>query len=106
MTDPDVYGALADPTRRRILRLLSDRELTVGDLAERFPVTRPAISQHLGVLRGAGLVEQRKEGRSRYYRTRPEGLREVVDWLAYFDGFWTERMGSLRAYLSREETGE
>lgn len=76
--------------------------MTVGDLAERFPVTRPAISQHLGVLRGSGLVEFRKEGRERHYRASPGGLEEVVDWLAHFDAFWTDRLVSLRRYLEEE----
>jgi DNA-binding transcriptional ArsR family regulator len=96
---PGVYGAIADPTRRRILHLLGERELSVNALAEHFPVTRPAISQHLGVLRNAGLVEHRKEGRTRYYRARGEGLREVVDWLAYFDVFWARRLAALERYL-------
>ena len=76
--------------------------MTVGDLAERFPVTRPAISQHLGVLRSSGLVEFRKEGRERHYRSSPGGLAEVVDWLAHFDAFWTDRLASLRRYLEDE----
>lgn len=76
--------------------------MTVGALAERFPVTRPAISQHLGVLRGSGLVEFRQEGRERHYRASPEGLAEVVDWLGHFDVFWTERLASLQQYLEED----
>jgi DNA-binding transcriptional ArsR family regulator len=96
----DVYGAIADPTRRRILSLLHGNEMSVSDLAAGFPVTRPAISQHLGVLREAGLVAYRKEGRTRYYRARAEGLTEVIDWLSYFDVFWTQKLGGLAGYLS------
>ena len=97
---PEVYEAIANPTRRRILQLLDGRERRVTDLAARFTTTRSAISQHLGILREAGLVEDRREGRTRYYRTRPEPLGEVVDWLSYFDSFWNERLVALSRHLS------
>lgn len=99
----DVYRAIADPTRRRILILLGREELSVSALAERFPVTRPAISQHLATLREAGLVRFRKDGRTRYYRARFEPLGEVVDWLAYFDAFWSDKLAGLERYLSEAE---
>lgn len=96
----DVYLAIADPTRRRILRLLAGEKMSVTEIARRFPVTRPAISQHLAVLRDAGLVAYSKEGRSRFYRVRAEPLAEVVDWLATFDAFWDEKLAGLSRYLS------
>lgn len=96
----DVYRAIADPTRRRILTLLEREELSVSTLAARFPVTRPAISQHLATLREASLVRYRRDGRTRYYRARLEPLGEVVDWLAYFDAFWSDRLAALHRYLS------
>jgi DNA-binding transcriptional ArsR family regulator len=102
MVSEGVYGAIADPTRRRILHLLSEGERSVGDLAGEFPVTRSAISQHLGVLRGVGLVIDRKEGRTRYYRARLEPLGEVINWLSYFDAFWTDRLASLERYLRED----
>ncbi len=103
MTAPvQVYDAIANPTRRRILHLLDAEEMSVNDLAGRFPVTRPAISQHLGTLRQAGLVEHRKAGRVRYYRARPEPLREVVDWLSHFDAFWDEKLAALTRHLSEK----
>lgn len=102
MGESGVYGAISDPTRREILRLLNEREMSVGALASHFPVTRPAVSQHLGILRDAGLVEDRKEGRMRYYRTRTEGLGDLIDWLSYFDVFWTSKLGALGRYLSEE----
>lgn len=102
MSDADVYAAIADPTRRRILRLLNESELSVNALAEQFTVTRPAVSQHLGVLREAGLVVYRRDGRTRYYRTNAEPLREVIDWVAYFDAFWDDRLARLDRYLSEE----
>lgn len=87
--------ALAEPTRREILRLVRDRERTVTDIADHFSVTRPAISQHLRVLSEAELVDVRVEGTRRYYRARPEGMAELADWMAEF---WST---SLEA-LSRE----
>lgn len=98
----DVYAALADPTRREILRLLSHEEVTVNDLASHFPVTRPAISQHLAILREASLVVYRREGRTRYYRASAEPLHEVINWLAYFDVFWEAKLSALRRHLTKE----
>src|ERR1044072_1957543 len=77
--------ALAEPRRREILQLIRDRELTAGEIASGFEVTRPAISQHLGVLKEAGLVSERREGTRRFYRARPEGLKELKEVL---EGFW------------------
>jgi DNA-binding transcriptional ArsR family regulator len=85
--------ALAEPRRREILALVRDRELTVGEIAAQFDVTRPAISQHLKVLRDAGLVVDRREGTRRYYRALPEGLNELR---AYLEGFWDVRLEALK----------
>jgi DNA-binding transcriptional ArsR family regulator len=97
--DPDVFRAISEETRREILVLLSRGERSVNELAARFPVTRPAISQHLKVLREAGLVTDRKEGRTRLYRLEPAPLGEVIDWLTFFDAFWDDRLASLARYL-------
>jgi DNA-binding transcriptional ArsR family regulator len=78
----EVFEAVAQPTRRRILRLLSDGELSAGAIASRFAVTQPAISQHLRVLREAGLVDERRDGARRLYRVRPEGLADLHGFLA------------------------
>jgi DNA-binding transcriptional ArsR family regulator len=77
-----VFEAIAQPTRREILRLLSDGELSAGAVASRFEVTQPAISQHLKVLREAGLVSERREGTRRLYTVRPEGLGDLQSFLA------------------------
>jgi DNA-binding transcriptional ArsR family regulator len=77
-----VFEAIAQPTRREILALLAEGELSAGAIAERFSVTQPAISQHLRVLREAGLVAQRQDGSRRIYRIRPEGLGDLHDFLA------------------------
>lgn len=78
----ETFDAIAQPTRREILRLLAGRELSAGAVASHFSVTQPAISQHLRVLRDAGLVERRREGTRRLYRVRPEGLTDLHDFLA------------------------
>lgn len=91
--------ALAEPRRRAILRLVRDDERSVGDIAEHFDVSRPAISQHLRVLAEADLVTFRSEGTSRYYRARPEGMAELRDWL---DGFWKNSLQKLATEAEKE----
>lgn len=94
-----IFHALADSTRREILDLLRTAERSAGQVAERFPVSQPAISRHLRVLREAGLVTQRKEAQSRLYRLAPEALREVDRWLDAYRVFWTARMHDLKRYV-------
>jgi DNA-binding transcriptional ArsR family regulator len=89
----DAARALAEPRRREILRLVRDGERSVGEIATRFEVTRPAISQHLKVLKEAGLVEERRDGTRRLYRLRPEGLAPLR---AFLDELWDERLGVLK----------
>lgn len=103
-----VLQALADPTRRRILDLLMPGELSAGELARRFPeISRPAVSQHLAVLREAGLVSERQEGRFRLYKLEPEPLREVwTGWLAKYERFWDDRLGALKRLVESEEMEE
>lgn len=97
-----VFHALADPTRRGILDLLRATERSAGNLADRFPVSRPAVSRHLRVLRQAGLVVDRKEAQSRYYRLAPDALREVDRWLDRYRVFWTARMQHLKRYVEQK----
>jgi DNA-binding transcriptional ArsR family regulator len=92
--------AIAEPRRRAILRLVSDTELSAGSIATHFDVTRPAVSQHLSVLKEAGLVTERRNGTKRLYRTRPEGLLEVR---AFLDEFWSDRLEALKREAEREE---
>jgi DNA-binding transcriptional ArsR family regulator len=92
--------AIAEPRRRRILELVGGRELSAGEIASHFDVTRPAISQHLGVLKEAGLVDERRNGTQRLYRARPQGLAEVK---AFLDAFWDERLGALQRQAERVE---
>jgi DNA-binding transcriptional ArsR family regulator len=92
--------AIAEPRRRRILRLVRDGELSAGEIASHFDVTRPAVSQHLTVLKEAGLVSERRNGTRRFYRARPEGLEELR---AFLDDFWGDRLDALKREAEREE---
>src|SRR4249919_2382896 len=92
--------AIAEPRRRAILRLVRDEERSAGEIASHFEVTRPAVSQHLSVLKEAGLVSERRNGTKRLYRARPEGL---VDLKAFLDEFWSERLETLKREAEREE---
>lgn len=92
--------AIAEPSRRRILTLVRDGELSAGEIAEQFEVTRQAVSQHLSVMKGAGLVSERRNGTRRLYRARPEGLLELR---AFLEGFWDERLEALKREAEREE---
>lgn len=94
--------AISDPTRRQILRLVWDAELPAGGIASHFEVTRPAISQHLKVLKDAGLVAERRAGVRRLYRARPEGLAELR---AFLEHFWDERLDALKLAAESEERG-
>jgi DNA-binding transcriptional ArsR family regulator len=92
--------ALADPRRRQILELIRVRELAAGQIATHFEVTRPAISQHLTVLKQAGLVTERRDGTRRLYQVRPEGLADVRE---FIDGFWTGALARLKTQIERQE---
>jgi len=94
-----VFHALADPSRRAILESLAGGEAAVKDLTARFSISQPAVSQHLATLRRAGLVRDRREGRLVYYRVDPRGLQPLVDWIAHYRGFWTERAERLERLL-------
>jgi DNA-binding transcriptional ArsR family regulator len=94
------FRAVAEPRRREILRMVGAHEMTAGEIAERFEVTRPAISQHLRVLKDAGLVAERREGTRRWYRARPEGLAELQ---ASLESMWDERLLALKEYAEQAE---
>jgi DNA-binding transcriptional ArsR family regulator len=92
--------ALADPTRRAVLEQLRGGARSVGEIAAQLPVSRPAVSQHLKVLKQAGLVLDQPRGAARIYRIHAEGLRELRDWL---DGFWGEALDSFKDYAESED---
>ena len=95
-----VVQAISEPRRREILQLVRDKELAAGEIAAQFDVTRPAISQHLTVLKEAGLLSERREGTRRLYRARPEGLAELRSFL---DGFWEEGLERLKLAAEQEQ---
>ncbi len=99
-TNGRAIAALADPTRRAIFERLRGGPLPVGELAEEMPVSRPAVSQHLKVLKEAGLVSERRHGTRRLYRIEPQGVQALRD---YFDGFWAETLAAYKAAAEREE---
>jgi DNA-binding transcriptional ArsR family regulator len=97
----EALAALADPTRRELLALLAGGERAAGDLAGRFPVSRPAISRHLRVLREAGLVRSRTRGRQRLYALDPRPLQELDDWLEPYRDLWAQRLDALDTEIAR-----
>ena len=99
--DADIFTALAHPVRRQILDRLIGGEESVTQLAEPFDMTRPAISQHLRILKDVGLVTEQRHGREHYYCLQPQRLSEVRDWLQKYDRFWRQHLANLGAYLER-----
>jgi len=100
----DVYSAIADPTRRAMLRRLAEEgEKTVTDLLAPFSISQPAVSKHLRILRDAGLVRSRKEGRMRLYQLEAARLRQVYDWVAHFERYWDEKLDALGDYLDGQK---
>lgn len=95
------FTALADPTRRRIVEMLGDGELSAGDIARRFEVSAPAISQHLKALKSARLVRVRIDAQRRIYALDPEGLNEIDLWLAQVRRFWNPRLDALDRELRK-----
>jgi DNA-binding transcriptional ArsR family regulator len=95
-----VTRAIAEPRRREILVLVGDGELSAGEIASRFDVSRPAVSQHIATLREAGLLDERRDGTRRLYRVRPEGMAGLSDFL---NGFWNDRLERLRLAAELEQ---
>lgn len=102
VAQPDVFTAIADPTRRRLVDLLGEAERSVTELAGYFAVSVPAISQHLRILREVGLVVVEQVGRQRFYRLQPHALRDVHDWVAVYRRFWDERFDALEKHLKEK----
>ena len=104
--DPSTLSALAEPNRLRIVELLRDNPLTVGEIAERLELRQPQASKHLKVLAEAGIVEVQPDANRRICRLRPEKLKEFDEWLKSFRGIWTERYDHLALYLKRLQKQE
>jgi DNA-binding transcriptional ArsR family regulator len=100
------FHALADPTRRAVLDLLRQGSQPAGQIAQAFPVSRPAISKHLRLLRRAHLVSEHRQGRHRYYHLNPEPLKAVDTWLEQYRVFWSASLASLKAFVETEHARE
>jgi DNA-binding transcriptional ArsR family regulator len=98
----DVFQAIADPTRRKMLKLLSQQEMPVMDICGHFPMTRTAVSKHLRVLADAGLVKESKVGRETRYKLNPEPLYELKEWLQYFELFWENKLAALKIFVESD----
>jgi DNA-binding transcriptional ArsR family regulator len=102
VTPNQLFSTLADPTRRALFERLSrDGEQTVRALTDRAGVSQPAVSKHLGVLKQAGLVRDRRAGRQTHYSAKPQGLAPLIDWMSLYGTFWQDRFDQLEALLDR-----
>ena len=99
--EPDVFGAISHPARRRMLDLLVEADCSVNAIAGHFQMSRPAVSQHLRVLLDSGLVTEQRHGRERRYHLVPEGLGPVRDWIAHYERFWDDRLERLQEQLRK-----
>ncbi len=101
----DVFSAIADPTRRELIDVLAaEPDRPLHELTARFDMGRTAVSKHLTVLKEAGLVEERKQGRETLYRLTPAPLSEVQQWIAHYEMLWTARLDQLKALLEENES--
>jgi len=102
MTTTDVFGAIANPARRRILEMLRGGPRAAGEIASAFAVNRPAVSEHLQVLRLAGLVTEQARGRQRLYGLNADRLKELAEWLHPFERYWEQRLDALTEILDKD----
>lgn len=99
----DVFQAIADPTRREIIDLIAQEPMNLNAVAEKFDISRPAISKHIKILTECGLIAIRQEGRERYCEPRLEKLKEVAEWTATYRQFWDEKLNALKNYLENKK---
>jgi DNA-binding transcriptional ArsR family regulator len=98
----DAFQVIGDPSRRKMLMLLSEDSLTINSLAENFQMSRPAVSKHVKILYGAGFISIKDVGRERYCTLQKDGFEELQAWLAYFDRFWASRFKKLENLLNNK----
>ncbi len=98
-----IFEAVADPSRRRILRLVADQEMSIAAIAKEFSIGRTAVNKHLRVLQEAGLVRNRRVGRETRYRLQPEPLQKIESWLAFFEPYWTDKLRALAKFVESDE---
>ena len=99
----DVFQAIADPTRREVLKLLAHKELPISEITSHFPISRTAIAKHLHILSEANLVSGQKVGREKRYRLQPESFQELKDWLSFYDQFWNNKLSMLKYVVENDE---
>ncbi len=102
----DVFQAIADPTRRQIINMIAYQSLNLNTVAEKFKISRPAISKHIKILTECGLVTIKKKGRERYCEARLDGLSEVSNWIEQYRKFWEEKLDALDNYLNELQAKE
>jgi DNA-binding transcriptional ArsR family regulator len=102
----DVFQAIADPTRREVLRLLAEKELPISEITSHFPMSRTAIAKHLQILSEAELVSGRKVGREKRYRLQPESLMELKQWLSFYEQFWHNKITKLKHVVENQSVNE
>ncbi len=102
----DAFQAIADPSRRQILMLLSKQTLTINSLAENFDMSRPAVSKHIKILEYAGFISIQDIGRERYCTLNEEGFDQLKAWIGFFDNFWKTRLQKLEALLNNKNNKE
>ncbi len=102
----DVFQAIADPTRRAILGILANQKLTLNNVADKFEISRPAVSKHMKILNECGLVDIKQQGRERYCEARLEKLNEVTSWVDQYRKIWEERLDALESYLNELQKKE
>jgi DNA-binding transcriptional ArsR family regulator len=98
----DAFQVIGDPSRRKMLMLLSEDSLTINSLAENFDMSRPAVSKHIKILHSSGFISIRDIGRERYCTLKKEGFDELKDWISYFDKFWTSKLKKLETLLNNK----
>jgi len=98
----DAFQVIADPSRRKMLRLLSKDSLTINNLAENFDMSRPAVSKHIRILYSAGFISIQDIGRERYCTLKQDGFDEIQEWISYFDKFWLSKLKKLESLLNEK----
>lgn len=102
MSEQMGFRALADPTRRSILRLLANEDMTIAEVADNFDMTRAAVKKHLNILAEGNLISVQTEGRTRLNALNIDGLRSMFDWFSFFDAFWDSRLDKLKSAIEKD----
>ncbi len=103
MSEQSVFKAIADPTRRSIMTMLSQGELSLNEITSKYEMTRPAVAKHLKILEQGGLIRVRAHGRQRLHALQPETLKTVSDWISFFDQFWDEKLANLKQAVEADD---